>query len=487
MRRSCRLTDSTLSPHRRLLLAIALITMMTMACGSTDFHGRSRRRNPPGGGDQNPQPDTPSTLSLAFPRGLAISILPPTIPAAIPARFTTDALAETRNISDKIASMDQYLAGKASRCFDPAWATMVIDRDALYMACYKPIDGLDIVTPTDSGPNGLSNNIAGTNEPCAVVAARRYAALTAIPLENALGATLAALCQSAKDNPKAKIPNVGESIDLSDALRAAIAGTNALNVNKVSLERLADSGDRPVLKSTIQYSVTSSSNATVNLTVIHSPSSKDNSTYDGVASLTIRSGSNAPEYVTARYTRRVTAAEPRLRATVLHAVMPADSGALTDAKHLNLNAGEHAPTHLFTDSQSLAGGVNHVAIDVNPITNEGRMGLWRNIDANYFTPTRAITFDVQRQSSSSALKGCAYIGGTYSADGNGVSIRRAQTEKLSLAPRGIGGYANNAQRQCFTQGSDGRYSLNGGATETIAPDSIPPSGQFDLSGIELSN
>ncbi len=473
-----------------------------------------------------------SSLSLTstYPQGMVMAVVPPTVSSVSHLRlFSGEVSPDKMNMSDKVEASDEKLAPEAATsCFDYAlWTanTPGVQEDGT--SCYKKDE--DLIT-AKLGRYGKNNNTGTENEPCLVGTAREYIGGVVNMVDRGLGLMLASICQASKNGKSEALPSVAAGeLDLTEDLQEAIDGAEGkpssltLTVNSAKVTRLEDDGERPVLLTSIEISsaqtgVQSATN-TISINVRHSPSATGNATYDGKMWMSFTpSNSSYADVMSIAYSRTGEESAPVLKYTLvrgqylesyLETVSP-----FTEAGDLDLNAGVVSWSNFNPQDQQPNGsagygrfpldgdtqqtyqhghtlaGSDYIAFNVSPLTNEGSFAYFHNFSGNYGENARGFVFKIQ--DNDGYLKGCAVSGAASSDMTLGTSVRRAQRDSDAvLLPNGYYHPTNNCTnesvqkplgecqngpyvyQQCFTQGSDGAYSIDeettGAATFKIVP------------------
>jgi hypothetical protein len=393
---------------------------------------------------------------------------------------TQEVTAAPQTISEKVEAAQAKLLA-AGPCVDAALFDAV---SAPLPSCYTPDTDLDFVPEARDGQGNVTTPAslkptptdAAHGEACLAAYARAKLASTVALVDRATGLAVAMICQATLAGQD-ELPPQGAFVELKETLGEALVNIAGVTVEEAKITRNEDQDGRPVFLTeiTIERDVGSGKTQLDEIKVLHSPGPDGNIAYNG--RLWMRSGThdpNAPQaqggggptpatmtYLAIDYARGGSASEPRIQYKLLQGQYVQDAAtqepydivlpvAPFDGQgHLDLNAGADFdkpefdglygafPSDSAQNLNSTLGGSQLVALDVNPLTNAGKLVYWQNYGGNYHESARGMIFNLE-PGDGNALAGCA-VSGAAGANGPNaaVSIRKALVDGLAfLTPGG---------------------------------------------------
>jgi hypothetical protein len=270
-----------------------------------------------------------------------------------------------------------------------------------------------------------------------------------------------------------ELPPQGAFVELKETLGEALASIGGVTVEEAKITRNEDQDGRPVFLTeiTIERDVGNGKTQLDEVKVLHSPGPDGNTAYNG--RLWMRSGVHDPNatqaqagggsmtYLAIDYARGGSASEPRIQYKLLQGQYAQDGvtqepydivlpvSPFDGQGRLDLNAGADFdkpefdglygafPSDTPQNLNSTLGSSQLVALDVNPLTNAGKLVYWQNYGGNYHESARGMIFNLE-PGQGNALTGCA-VSGAAGANGpnSAVSIRKALVDGLAfLTPGG---------------------------------------------------
>lgn len=376
-----------------------------------------------------------NALALGYPTGLSIPTFPKTTTASALTDDDTLNLEDTdtkgQTLKQKADDAKKILEGSVDDCFAnlkkrAGFALPQID--SCYEFDQEMIYGWrDNANQLKGTNNGLSQktDTAGvkSNEVCMVSFARDEMKEIESMIDQALdrAQVMACLGKKANKNPPSA---VGDKVDLAGEIQAkAAADGKAPTFSEVYIKRLDDKETRPVYETKI---VTTKGAQTEDVTIWHSPASAtDNNTYNGVIMIKRTGGqSNDPngtgmtQTLSINYARSDESGVKKIKASMRRARFASTYTTLFDTDgNVNFDG-------LATDAQNTTvNGIGLVDFDMNETDGTGSMSYWRNPGGNYNESARGFVFKIEKDTTTSLLKGCAISGAV-----NGVSIRKSLKE-----------------------------------------------------------
>jgi hypothetical protein len=398
-------------------------------------------------------------LEDSFPRGLAIAALQPVVTERVAASAFAGAVALETSLklqeppaqpaassgpsqAEVLATQDELLTGEADTCLDAGVLEPAVANEPSGDTCFN--DG-----QLRYAFGGLNEAIDSANtEPCVVLTSRRHVERARQLLDTATKIQLGMLCQVAKDGTEVSLPAVGETLDLVEAMTAAIASDPSIKNGEVefaSIKRLEDENGAPVYRTDVKVSKTQvdpggnvTGTSIKELHLVHSPAEDDSGNYRGVIWM-VQSTDNAAHakvHFGVSYAKTGTAEEPRLKFEVRKfdwngsAETPLPTGLLDMSAGANFSVPSTDPGYGMFDGVfgSGAQGGDHNAIvtnirylnfDINPLDGAGSVAVWTN-DGNYKTAARGLVTTFAR-GSDDLFQGCSVAG----AAAGELSVRMA--------------------------------------------------------------
>ena len=359
--------------------------------------------------------------------------------------------------------------------------------------CYEFDSDMIQTKSTNAGnPNaqttGTANGKNAKGEACLVGFARSQIVKIKDPLDRAQAVLNAALCQANKDEKaKAKaagtdpvkvdlIPaNVGDSLDLAPALKAAFAEAKRTKevVTSMSMKRLSDVSGQKVFQSV--FKMTDDQGNVRAFTLNHSPKDSSNEEYNGTLYFAVKppAGKGDPmagasgdkdvtTYISIAY-QRVKAADGSFTMSYearsgrfIAGVDPISSTGLVDfnvgadfsvaTSDPNYGAYKKSDNTYYAMGSGPGNGFNYVTVsnteDKNGKPTAQTLGFWVNPGSTYKENARGMVFSASANATTGLMEGCANSGSASIDFSSGISIRRALKEgdadaNVSLKPRGI--------------------------------------------------
>jgi hypothetical protein len=475
-------------------------------------------------------------------------VVPADVPSELPQRAGTVALTTSLALQDagspqgaalvdKVVAAGERLAGEGE-CFDPQ---LFQSPPGALPNCYDPDKDLNFHKDGSNPPQSVPRpTVTGTGEACMVGYARSKMLGTIEIVDRSTGLLVAMLCQAKKSGLADAFPAVGAKLNLKEQVSTALAGVSNVTVVSASVERLADATANMLFASeiTIEQDLGGGNVRRESINLLHAPSlTSANESHHG--RLWVQTGArNDPTaaFIQINYQRSGTAADPLLNFELVKADFAADTGTDTpnDAKVgtpfdangvLDLNHGAdftkptNDPLYGHWDGDTTSGnGLNntmvgsvYIAFAMNPLTSAGKLMYWQNFGGNYQEAARGMVFNLA-EASDRRLKGCSVSGAALSdSPGGHWSIRNAQksgsfagltptgyyhpqgTDVLPAENRatdpdcleGLCQFAPFAYRQCFVQGTDGKYDLDEDNMTSADGYDILPKANAQVTAIEL--
>jgi hypothetical protein len=422
-------------------------------------------------GDDTDTGNMAGTLALnlledSFPRGLAIAALQPVVTERVAASVFAGAVAVETSLelqdppaqpaatsgpsqAEVLATQDELLTGEAEKCLEAGVLEPAVANEPSGDTCFN--DGqLRYVF------GGLNEAIdSANNEPCVVLTSRRHVERARQLLDTATKIQLGMLCQVAKDGTEVSLPAVGETLDLVEAMTAAIGSDPSIKNGEVefaSITRLEDEDGAPVYRTDVKVSKTQvdpggnvTGSSTKELHLVHSPADGDSGNYRGVIWMvqSTDNAANAPIHFGVSYAKTGTAEEPRLKFEVRRFDWKGSVDTALATGLLDMSAGANFsvpstdPAYGMFDGVANSGaqGGDHNAIvtnirylnfDINPLDGAGSVAVWTN-DGNYKTAARGLVTTFAR-GSDDLFQGCSVAG----AAADNLSVRMALKDGPAL-------------------------------------------------------
>ncbi len=450
-----------------------------------------------------------------YPLGLAISVYPQTNSTSLSADDDKE-----QSIKAKNEDAEKRLKGEGE-CFPVALAKS--GPSDTTETCYE-FDSDMILVRRDSdsafmsGTSDGKSKISGSTEACMVSFTRGKIKQLSSMVDRTLGMVQMMICH-AKKTGSAGIPgSEGETIDFKSIMEAAaVAAGKDPSHMPVSAAKITKSGTKYVTEIEMKMPAQPGTNPGANdpkekITLTHNPGA-DATNYSG--QIVIRrdkdfgSQSGSKERIlTINYERTGDSVKYKLLTAAISTKLSAN--AIADGV-LNLNVGTNASgqyvdpdtNSVFSNQNDAASGIMMVGYSMNLTNGSGNFAYWVNPGATYSERPRGFVSNVTTDANSGLVSGCA-SSGAFSEG----SIRKSIKESLTITPDGsyhpfacessctlTSGYyvssrggvnirmyvpstsnGTNADnwtkkqvtsgatalvaRQCFTQGSDGVYSID---------------------------
>lgn len=412
-----------------------------------------------------------NALALAYPSSLSVSIFPQTGSTSLALGETTDTttlppLADAPKVESfkkKEAAADEILKGSGDSCLPQIFQQQLMDQA---VTCYQFDQDMMYGTQQGTQYAGTKNGLDSTGESCLVSFARSQVSTVNAIVDQALGFVQAMMCQ-AKKSGSAKLPDVGESLDLSTEIGTAM-GSYASTVTKASISRLKDQNGQPVYRSDVALAMKMNQGGadktlTTEMHLVHSPVSEtSNDTYTGklwvkragAAAASQQGGQQdqnpVDNYLSVSYSKVKEAdASYRLVAELRRAQLASAFSDLAFANGvLDLNAGASLsvpstdpaygsyinPTtkQPIQNTNNAIAGIMYVAFNVNPADNTGTVSYWQNPGGSYQENARGMVFNLSADADTGLLKGCGLSGATGNSTLASLSIRQFTREGKTL-------------------------------------------------------
>jgi len=366
-----------------------------------------------------------STLALAYPEGLSV----PSFPQSLETSTTLAAVGDNQTLNQKALEAKAVLEGTVTDCFEILQKRSILPEPTEGLErCYEfdqeMIYGYrDNVINLSGTTDGLSRK-TGSQEVCMISFAREQMRIIERRIDESLDRAQVMSCLAKKEGKR--LPSaVGDSLDLTQIMNAkrSSAIVNPPIFDSVVMKRLVDVESRPVFETTIK--VTKNNNPE-ELIILHSPQSlENNDSYNGVISLK-RPEAQKTKAISIEYARSNLSGVKRLKASVRSGNFAQSYVTLFDVN----GRVNYADLPINADN-SLVNGMMMVEFDLNQSDSTGNLSYWKNPGGNYTESARGFVFRVEKDTTTSRLKGCAVSGAAKS-----TSIRKAISENISLKPNG---------------------------------------------------
>ncbi|MEI8027349.1 MAG: hypothetical protein WCI18_13455 [Pseudomonadota bacterium] len=366
-----------------------------------------------------------NALAIGYPEGLSIPSFPQTVGTNL--RLADDDKGQT--LAQKVEDAKAILNGSADDCFANLTkrglkAEPVEGLEKCYEFDQEMIYGYrDSVDKLYGTTNGLSRK-TGSTEVCMVSFARDQMKVIERRIDEALDRAQVMACLAKKEGKE--LPSAaGQQLDITDLMNAKKpkSDANAPTFESVVLKRLDDVDSRPVFETNIKATRNGKAEE---LVILHSPAATDNNeTYNGVISIK-RPESDKTGALSIEYARSSTDGVKSIKASVRRGNFASSYTTLFD-ENGRVNYAD------LPDSadNSTVNGMMQVEFDMNQSDSTGTLSYWKNPGAGINEAARGFVFKVDKDATTSRLKGCAISGAV-----GGTSIRKALKAGTALKPDG---------------------------------------------------
>ncbi len=366
-----------------------------------------------------------NALAIGYPEGLSIPSFPQTVGTSL--RLADDDKGQT--LAQKVEEAKAILNGSANDCFANLTKRglkpePMEGQEKCYEFDQEMIYGYrDSVDKLYGTTNGLSRK-TGSTEVCMVSFARDQMKVIERRIDEALDRAQVMACLAKKEGKE--LPSAaGQQLDITELMNAKKpqSDSNAPTFDSVILKRLADVDSRPVFETNIK----ASRNGKVEeLVILHSPAAADNNeTYNGVISIK-RPESDKTGVLSIEYARSNSGGVQGIKASVRRGNFASSYTTLFDA-----NGRVNYADLPDNADNSTVNGMMQVEFDLNQSDSTGTLSYWKNPGGGINEAARGFVFKVEKDATTSRLKGCAISGAVGS-----TSIRKALKAGTALKPDG---------------------------------------------------
>jgi hypothetical protein len=420
-----------------------------------------------------------NALLSAYPSGLALSVFPTEVAAALRLMGADDAAEEqlaedSKPLEEKKKEGEDLINGKGASCLSPALKSVrevldseetcyQFDEDMLYSGSAPHVDDSD--RPSEAADLKWGGTVDGlsslTGEACLVSFARSKISQVTSLVDVATGMVQTMMCQAKKADAAVALPALGGTLDLKAALSAAM-GDKADKIDEARIIRLDDVDERPVYDTKIVMALPNGGTRTVR--IIHSPNDATGE-YNGTLYNIVETPDDAAEdlpwankdramsIVYARvadgdefrlvYELRSLNVPKTLTASVIGAdgVVDYNVGADFSGELGEQGYGDFVDpdTGDAFDHQDSPSAMTFIAFNILESSSEGTLSYWQNPGPSYSEAARGMTAYVEK--ADDTYKGCATSGAALGDSPNpfedSLSIRKAVKEGLTLKPEGF--------------------------------------------------
>jgi hypothetical protein len=235
------------------------------------------------GSSSNSSTSSSSEISNAVPGDVVISS--PTASTAVSASLSTKAVGDPTadDLVSKREALQALISGDSECSFTLSIPT--VNAPDCYGPTVRYAGHPDAVAPQSADGEAPVNDVGmwserESTEACSAAMMNSLVDTVAARVDNIMKMVGSMACAGKKTD--ATLPAaVGGTLDLKDEIEANVSATG-LSVGSAVVERLADSGDDPVYKSTLTGTLTLGSDSHASTIIVkHIPTATDNSTYHG--------------------------------------------------------------------------------------------------------------------------------------------------------------------------------------------------------------
>lgn len=412
--------------------------------------------------DSDSNDGSENALAVAYPSTLAISAFPSDKTTSLGLEDSTNDV-NNKPPKEKIENAEQRMKGVGD-CIDPAVFKTSRNDNPMQSneTCYE--FDWDMNPYTRNGKSGgTKTGLNSDKEACMVAFAREQVNKTVDKVDRALALVGGIMCQAKKDGAAA-LPAVGETLTLTDSLKAALPaglGAKALKSKSATITRLADSSSgAAVYKSTVVVEDPRGKEMTINLT--HTPG------VDGAESGVLNyllaeedagagddnNTASKNNVMSINYSRETVDGKKRMRfevrrASLVSSITPFNSDGVVDYSAIPSDA-----------SNSTAHKIAFTAFDMDPDTNAGTLSYWMNPGGGNLESARGFLFSIEA-ASDGTLSGCGVSGAA-----DNISIRKAVTDGTVVEKLKPAMWWHPFENQNTNADKDSAYNANSGSSIT---------------------